>query len=364
MNAVILGSGPQALYVLRCLAKSGHSVQVLAFDRKVAFYSKYGEKFVANTGREFISRLKLLQGEVDKVFICGGKELQFILDEFPEVFTIHDVYPKPLEAIKIFSDKMNTYRFLGNFGSKSPCSYTADELLKSDTLKNTVIVKWNQEVNYVFKPSFKTKIFDVLGELKLFLSSLDADVRNILVIQDFICGEDSNNISIQVAFNNDCLEGSLVAKKIRVSVNGFTSYIEEIDMNEKLERQAFIPFIAALKELNYIGLAEAEFKICELTGDYFLIEVNPRPCGLSSALSGKYIDVASFFDGGGLVSKSNCVKVQWSSILRDVQTCLYRFKSHRSIKVVFRDLLSIFNANSYDVFDRDDIKPFFSQVRM
>ena len=133
-------------------------------------------------------------------------------------------------------------------------------------------------------------------------------------------------------------------------------------MSEDFSKKIFHPFVAAMVELNYSGLAEAEFKICARTGKYYLIEVNPRPCGLVSAFGGKYLSINHFFEGKDLIVKGGGRKVKWSSILRDVQSIIVRYRKHRSFKKITKDLGSILTANTYDIFDPSDIKPFISQV--
>lgn len=362
MNVLVLGSGPQALFVLRSLSKAGHQVTVLSFDCKVANFSKYGTKVIANNPVQFISHIRNVENKIEKVFICGGKELQFVIDEFPGIFDDFDVYPKPLEAIKVFSDKLTTYKYLANFGINAPKCYGIENLLLLDELKNPLIVKWNQEVMGSDLVTFKTKILETQVELRKFFSELNADVWKYLVVQDFIVGGDTNNISFQVAFKDKVLKGSLLAAKLRVSKNGFTSYIEEIDMSECFREKVYQPFVAAMVELNYSGLAEAEFKICARTGKYYLIEVNPRPCGLVSALGGKYLNINHFFEGKDLITRGGRKKVKWSSILRDIQSSMVYYKTHRSVKRFIKDIASISLANTYDIFDPSDIKPFISQV--
>jgi predicted ATP-grasp superfamily ATP-dependent carboligase len=364
MKVLIIGAGPQALYVLRCLSRAGHEAYVVSFDEKVASFSKYGQKYLAVGRADFINYLEEKKEIIDKAFICGGKELQFILDEFPSIFNSYDVYPKPIEAIKVFADKNRTYEFLRGFGAIAPKSYEVANLLAQDSLLNPLIVKWNQELPPEYKATFKTKVFQELVDLKIFLANLDYEIHQYIIIQDFISGQESNNISLQVAFDESGLQGSLLAQKLRVSKSGFTSYIEEIDMSCKFTKQALTPFVDGLIELNYSGLAEAEYKVCDITGDYFLIEVNPRPCGLVSALNGKYSNVNTFFEGKSLVENNTNHKVRWSSIGRDLQTCMMHFKQGNSFKLFFEEIYSIFTANTYDVFSLTDIKPFFSQFKV
>ena len=364
MQVLIIGAGPQALYILRCLARVGHTVYVVSFDKKVAFFSKYGQKYVANGPPDFIDYIESKKSIVNKVFVCGGKELQFILDEFPEIFDSYDVYPKPIEAIKVFADKNRTYEFLKGFGAIAPKSYKVTDLLNQSLLLNPLIIKWNQELPPRYKATFKTKVFHELIDFKMFLADLDEDIHQYLIIQDFISGRESNNVSLQVAFDDNELQGSLLTQKLRVSPSGFTSYIEEIDMSSKFKEQGLTPFINGLLELNYSGLAEAEYKICDITGDYYLIEVNPRPCGLVSALNGKYLNVNAFFEGKPLFEKEGNESVKWSSIMRDIQSSIRYYKQHRSVRMFVKDLVSISQSKTYDIFDVSDITPFFLQITL
>lgn len=362
MKMLIVGAGPQALFLLRTLARAGHMVTVLAFENKVAGFSKYGVKVISKDLSQFTSHLENLAYAADKTFLCGGKELQFILDKVPNLFELTDVYPKPYGAVKIFSDKLATYKYMESFGLKSPQSYSFEQLEKLSTLPRALIAKWNQELPASLTPEFKTKIFICLDELTAFISELEPNVRQFIVFQDFIEGDDANNISMQIALNEQALKGHLIAKKLRVSKNGYTSYIEEIETNDDLKRQILKPVFNAFLELDYSGFAEIEFKICPATGVYYLIEVNPRPCGLVSALSGKYSGIHAFLEGGGLHEIALRENVRWSNILRDIQTSLFNFKIHKSLPRALKELNSIRKANSYDIFDLTDLKPFFSQL--
>ena len=362
MNILIIGSGPQALFVLRTLANAEHNVTVLSFERKVASYSRHGVKIITNDLTEFAKNLKLLMEVSDKIFVCGGKELQYLLDEYPIFFESPKVYPKPYGAVKIFSDKLATYKYMEGFGLQSPRSYSIEQLKSVDFTSKRLIVKWNQEAPALKVPEFKTEVFSCFDDIISFIAGLDVETRSYLVIQDYIVGNNSNNISLQLAFGKQALKGSFIAKKSRVSKNGYSSYVEEIEMSSALHDQVLVPITKAFLALNYDGLAEVEFKVCSATGGYYLIEVNPRPCGLVSALSGKYSGVSTFLEGGDLNEIDTRDKVRWTSIMRDVQTCLFDFKISKSFSCLIKDLRSIWKANSYDIFDATDLKPFFSQL--
>ncbi|CAH9065463.1 hypothetical protein PSEHALCIP103_03384 [Pseudoalteromonas haloplanktis] len=364
MQTIILGSGPQALFLLRVLSKSGVNVTLLALDKKVAFNSKYGEKIFLKTEKDFLDKVLSFKDKAKKLYICGGRELQFILEQLPNIFDIYDVYPKPLKAIRIFSDKLSTYNFLNNYQIKSPRSYSLSELINMGSFENKIIAKWNTEVLDSNLLTFKTRVFSRFIDFDKFIGAINPESAKYLVFQDFIEGGDENNISLQLGFSENELKVDLLTRKMRVSPNGFTSYIEEVSLGKDFSEQIFNPLKDAFKDLDYSGLAEVEFKYCQYEKTYYLIEVNPRPCGLVSALKGKYGSLNTFIYGGKSPVELNSRRlVRWSSILRDVQACIYILKEKKSLVFFIRNIMSIFTANTYDIFDVNDIKPFFSQFK-
>ncbi|WP_350602703.1 hypothetical protein [Pseudoalteromonas sp. SMN1298-MNA-CIBAN-0114] len=363
MGAIILGSGPQALYVLRLLVREGKNVMLISLDEKIAFHSKFGKKLCIKEPLELVKKLKSISCEFSEIHICGGKELQAIVDNGQELVPLYDIYPKPLDLITVFSKKDTTYNFFEEISIKYPKSYEPTSLYDSGKLPNAILVKWNQDILHITSDAnFKTKIFDRFSDFEKFYRSVSKETLSYLIFQDYISGEEDSNISLQLSTSKDQV-AYLLTRKCRISKNGFGSYAEEFEPGSKFTDNIFNPIIELLKKFNYVGLIEIEFKECDQTGTYFLIEANSRPCGLMSALGSKYTNPVKLLYGQAEKGERLNTIIKWSSLLRDIQSCMILFTKSKSFKKYFKDNLSIFRSNSTDIFDLKDLKPFFMQVK-
>ncbi|KKN10784.1 hypothetical protein LCGC14_1033110 [marine sediment metagenome] len=363
MSAIILGSGPQALYVLRLLARQGEKVLLVSLDEKIAFHSKYGEKLCVKDPQEFIKKLKLLNRDFNEMHICGGKELQAIVDYGKELSSLYDIYPKPFELIKLFAHKDSTYNFFKEIGIKYPRSYEPTTLYENGELPNPILVKWNQDVLHsTSDANFKTKVFNCFSDFQHFYTSVSKNTLQYLIFQDYISGAEDSNISLQLSISSEHV-AYLLTRKCRISKNGFGSYVEEFEAPTAFMDSIYRPIVELLKSSNYVGLIEVEFKECDQTGTYFLIEANSRPCGLMSAIGSKYTTPSKLLYGKAEEGERLNTTIKWSSFLRDIQSCMILFTKTKSFKKYFKDNLSIFRSNSTDIFDLKDLKPFFMQVK-
>jgi predicted ATP-grasp superfamily ATP-dependent carboligase len=363
VSVIVLGSGPQALYVLRILSREGKKVLLISLEKKIAFESKYGEKKCIPDPEVLITELERLAFEFDELHICGGKELQAIVDYGQGLFSCYEIFPKPANLLSIFSKKNETYTFFSGIGIRYPNQYEPDSLLHKNNLPGPILVKWNQDILHsVIDFKFKTKIFDDFREYLFFYNQISSETLKYLIIQDYIAGREDSNISLQLSLSSDNVS-YLFTRKCRVSKNGYGSYVEEFTPNADFMSDIYSPIVSLLQHSCYEGLIEIEFKQCEVTGIYFLIEANSRPCGLLSAFGSKVKSPIRLLYGNSVQEERLNVQVRWSSILRDLQACVLLFLKNKSLYIFGKNILSIFRSNSIDIFDIRDLKPFFMQVK-
>lgn len=367
MNVLVIGSSPQALFMVRQLAKAGYIVSILVSELGPAWHSKYVRDrfFVENSDGLFscLESIRKVHGYI-KLYITSGPELDSLVNYMPEVYNWFDVFPKPLTDVKLFSNKLNTYKL----------AYQCNiPVLESESLLNylgvcsklkgcfPVIIKWNREISSPKTSQFKTIVLWGDEYISESIAEIDScDYENIIV-QPYVISDHDCNVSYLGMYSEGANVVGMLATQLRQYPQGITSSVVEysgID-NEQLKVWAH----SLLQKTNYTGFAEVEFKIDNETGEVFLLEVNPRPCGWSSAIAGKHPDIYKL-----LLSETQelakCKSgVSWVNIVREIRYGISYSIKEKSISPLIDGIHSVMSASCYDVFSLADIKPFIFQFK-
>ena len=286
MKAVVVGSAPQGLFMLRQLSQAGFDVTLVSCSKKVAWHSKYGEKYFANSPKDLINELKKIYIKNGNIpcHITSGAELQYICDHYPELFDCFDVFPKPLKSVQLLLSKKSTYNLAGKLGLDILKGEIASDILtckKNVKFEFPLIVKWNSEINAGVENNFKTQVVYSQDELHELFNQFTQHQLDNLIVQPFITSNQDRNISVLGYYNNGKLIAFLVAQQKRQYPKGITSYLVEYtgEHSSKLVELSRM----LISSLNYTGFAEVEFKFEDSFKIPYLLEVNPRTCGWSSA---------------------------------------------------------------------------------
>jgi len=356
---VIVGAGPQALFLVREYSRVGYSVILLGRKNEIAMHSRYGKKLIVETEADLIQKLFNLASKNQKAdcLVASGFYLSFLMKHFPRFFTLFNVIPKNIKDLSVFLNKMNTYQLAAKVGCKHPESILLCQLNQEteyDKIKFPQIVKWNQDIYLYQKPSFKTCLVKDATELKKLEQTLISREKESLVMQEYLGKDLQNNFSYGAYFDQGKLVAGICVNEVRHYRSGVSSVVEEY--SGKYAKAIEEKSIQLIGKTSFTGFLDVEFKI--FNGDVYLLEVNPRPFGFIKIMKLKYPDLIPYILGNSASNKKNPKQVQWMNVLRDMVLLLEKPK-------IFLHMLSVllnFNSRTFDVWDIGDLKPFFYQI--
>ncbi len=116
--------------------------------------------------------------------------------------------------------------------------------------------------------------FNSKEELASFIESTPQIIKERLVLQEYISGNSDCMITYGVYCENGKIIGDFEGRKVR----GYPHDYGDCMVGKQEEIPEFIKqeSVELLKELNYSGIAEVEYKIDSKKGSCHLIEINPR----------------------------------------------------------------------------------------
>jgi predicted ATP-grasp superfamily ATP-dependent carboligase len=357
---VIVGAGPQALFLVREYSRIGYSVTLVGRQKEIAMHSRYAVKLLVDTEEDLIHALTGLasQAQVLDCIVASGFYLSFLMNNFPDFFKLFNVFPKDVEALSVFLNKLNTYQLAGEINCKYPKSILLNQLNQDTDYKSfnfPQIVKWNQDIYLYQKPSFKTCLVKDAKELKNLVQTLIGREKESLVMQEYL-GEDlRNNFSFGAYFDHGKLVAGICVNEVRHYRSGVSSVVEEYrgEFAELIEEKS----IQLIGKTSFTGFLDVEFKI--YNGEPYLLEVNPRPFGFIKIMKLKYPDLIPYILGECSSNYKNPKQVQWMNVLRDMVLVA---RNPKKILHMFSVLFN-FNNRTFDVWDIRDLRPFFQQVK-
>lgn len=358
MKILIVGSGPQALFMLKLYATTSNIIVLACIGRKVASHSNIPQKV-----RSFDSKVDLatfLKSELhnwDLICFAGGYEIQSILETAPEIFNEMNVQPNNLSALKVFASKKETYLHSETLNIASLPSVKLNSALSEGvSFDAPYLLKWDEENTDPQYSKFKTKIFKDLESLTTFTHAFNHEACSKLILQKFLDVDEGGNVSYLGYYSKGKHYFGMLGQQLLQQPIGITAHLVEYQDANKSE--LISSAITLVESVGLEGFCEVEFLIDPDTKEFYLLEVNPRPCGWSSALLGKYRNISEMVIDGSINPEIKNKNVEWVNILRFLKASMsLGFLSFMKsvIKVPF--------IQCYDVFSIKDLKPFFSQFR-
>jgi len=358
MKVIIIGLGPQGLFLIRELARADYEVTVIGKKNEIGYFSKFGRKIEIQNELDLINKIK----EMQDIFygtdchITSGFYLSFLLKNVPEFWKIFNVYPHPYESVKIFNNKIETYKVAQKNGIQ-----VLESFILSDVEQNTerpfpypMIAKWLQDINLFSKPKFKTAVLQNSKELKKIIETTSNYERENIIIQEYLGNDFKDNFSFGGFFKDgECLAGILVQQEKQYPM-GLSSYVKEY--NGKYSFKLIDDAKKIFKYMNFSGFGEAEFKYVKKNKRFILLEVNPRTWGWVKILKQKYPNIIKSIEGDPLKPISH--RCKWTNVLRNAQT----LKSDLTFDNL-SNYISSHVRSLYDIWDIRDLKPFFYQLK-
>ena len=197
MKIIIVGSGPQAFFMLNIYKQIADVIELVYLNTKVATFSNVPNK------KSFFSDKKQLSDYLLAainsgycIYFAGGMEIQSVLETSPEIFDCEKVQPNKLKALVTFISKEKTYIQAKNIGINTLPSLKLTKFLCSELVfDGPYFLKWDEEnVNPQFS-HFKTQMLVTKEDVVSFVDIFDNEAINKLIIQKYIRLSKGSNIS-------------------------------------------------------------------------------------------------------------------------------------------------------------------------
>lgn len=346
-DVCILGLAPQGLALLRAYSEAGYSCIAIGLRNDVGIFSRYGKIYIIEKLSQVIKIMEDHLSGAETIHISGDVLLNYLIDNYPNIFNVYNIYPKFSNAI-IFRDKLKTLKLANDLDIPYPKTWKFNLMDSFMNNKLPFIIKWNRTFKY---QSFKTII---INQIKDVPTSIYNENYEDLILQEYVKGE-----SVSYAgFWNEGIEivGIIVHQKRQFPI-GLTSFATEIHGYLASHIKTLSETI--LSKTKFSGFCEVEYKIDSINNKVYLLEVNPRACGWIKILINNfklYLLKKDFLN-------HSCKQEQlcWTNLARDFNAIMSLLRtSPNQLKI--RDLIiDYLNNPIMDIFDLYDIKPFLFQ---
>ena len=291
MKVIVLNTHYNGLSIIQELGSRGIECVAMDTKRTIGTYSRYA-KYVRcpdpnESEGDFI---EFLYEYCDSI-----KEKPLLIptnDEWAIALSKHKKRMKkvsvPLvtnyETMELITNKEKFYKIGEKEGYLTPKTWKRDEVLKLDAVNFPIISKPNvrrmpgesSENSELRKHMNRLRFNEIKNnkELTLFLEKESKFLKN-LIFQENVRGNSSSmyTVGIYVDFNGT-IKGIFTGKKVR----GYPADSGDciVGENYKLPSYVIENTKRIVKDLNYTGIAEFEYKKDAVTSEYKLIEINPR----------------------------------------------------------------------------------------
>ncbi|MGK7393546.1 MAG: ATP-grasp domain-containing protein [Candidatus Cyclobacteriaceae bacterium M3_2C_046] len=282
-KAIILGNHIQGLGVSRICKRLGlevflyndSPVCLTRFSNTCDHFYQFRQEF------DLLEKLMQLPVEAENAILMptNDKMVGFMADHYDQLAKKFFMsIPKP-EITDICFDKIKTYKTAKSLGIPIPESHFPENLNQvqelASKLKYPVIIK--PAVMFRFYHQVGKKVFLCEDPEQLVYYYQEA-IRVIdpseIIIQEFLDGGARNLFSYGSFCSGEKVWGSFVANRIRQKPMNFgisTTFAKTVK-NKEIEAYAH----KMLTGIKYFGLSEVEFMYDHKSGDFKLIEINPR----------------------------------------------------------------------------------------
>jgi D-aspartate ligase len=365
--------------LIRALGCEGIDTYLLDTDkRNISRYSKYCKHFklvskaIYDSSESFLAFFDDLKRELKLencvVFATDDLNISF-LSKNKKKLENNFIIPVPgWEIVEKFYNKKSTYKVAQNLDIPIPISYFPSD--ESDL----------KEVNYLFdypliiKPAImhnfylktKSKVFKAgsFEELKDFYNRASSLIdKSDIIIQEIIPGGPSNLYSFGSFFKNGKARGYIMGRRSRQIPMDFgkaSTFVESCDIPEIMDLSTKL-----LKEVNYYGLSEVEFKFDQRNQEFKLLEVNPRTwkwhsIAFSAGINLPYMLYCDLLDKE-FSNSSDAIPdgLKWIDLYTDLYVSIQEIaKGQLSFSDYFG---SIRGRKTFSVLSQEDILPFIME---
>ena len=375
VGAVVVGGDFHGLGIIRSLGRHGVPLCVVDDEYSIGRFSKYTTFAVraANLRKENETIDFLV--EMGRRMNLRGWVLFPTRDEHVAAFSRHKQtlsecfrVPTPdWETTKWAWNKWNTYCLAQRLGIPIPrtwCPRTVEEIDCIDA-EFPLAVKPSVKEDFFYATRAKAWRAENRAHLKeLFQKATSHVGTNEVLVQEIIPGDGTRQFSSCVFMKNGAVLGSMEAQRWRQHPPEFgraATFVESID-NPIVENLT----LKFLREINYYGLAEVEYKLDPRDGKYKLLDVNARTWGFHALGSPAGVDFSYLLYADQVGDPVDRCRgragVGWIRMVTDLPTSFSDiFAGRLAPKAYWRSLMDL---KIESVFSSDDIVPSLAEVAL
>jgi len=375
VGAVVIGGDYNGLGVVRSLGRHGVPVCLVDDEPSISQYSRYttyrvrvgplrdDASIVASllrTGDQFDLEGWVLYPTRDEVVAAIARNRAVLVDRFR--------VPLPdWSIVRWACDKRNTYQRAGELGVPTPRTWyprDAADLSEIDCDPPFVLKPAIKE-NFIYATKAKAWRADSKGELaSRFVEAARLVGEGEIMVQELIPGDGRFQFAYCAFFKNGVGVATMVTRRRRQHPPEFgraSTFVETIEQ----------PLLEALserflREIDYYGLAELEYKLDSRTGEYKLLDFNARAWGYNSLgpRAGADLAHALFADAIGrpLAPQRARSGVYWIRLLTDLPTGVVEIgRGTLRWRTYLRSLLSVDVESVYSI---DDLVPALAELAL
>lgn len=354
-TTILFGMGPAGLFLARQLFRAGYEVIGIGKEDDIGRYSNTLKEYYAT---EEVSVIKSIIGrncENQKnitAYICSDQYLTMFLEEWPEIFSLLSFSEPGKEMLELIADKERLIEYCRKIGVSFPAKYDCDE--HEERICFPVAIKPNVKRGY--SPIAKISVIDNREQLVDFLKNAEEKglSKNELIIQQYIPGNNLYEYGYGGYFRNGQIVVDVTFMQLRQYPQGVSCYTCEVTKAEDIKaiKNLVMPFIEAN---NYDGFIQFDIKKHATTGEFYVLDINPRPWGSVSILSPK-CESSSIFEEDYIPDKS---KSRWRFPVKEAVS--FRNRQNVTYKQI-DSLLPVGYVTVVDLYDKRDRKPFLMQL--
>ena len=258
------GGYSHALAIIRSLTLKGHIVDCIGRPFCLSSFSNSLNKCSYRQSRfkdcyieEFL--LFLDRNEYDYLIPIGAESVDLVNKNRKEIQKRVIINLAPYESVKICLEKPKLLSLAQEIGIPVPKNYIKTDLYSKSNNEKFVVKAISELSNEKVLYLTKNQILD----------SKEIDEKNFL-IQDYISGPGFGFFAI---YDHGNLKNFFMHKRIRENPpSGGSSVCAE----SRFEKELFNYGTKILDKLKWHGVAMVEFKQNSLSGEFFLMEINPK----------------------------------------------------------------------------------------
>jgi D-aspartate ligase len=375
VGAVVVGGDFHGLGIMRSLGSRGVPICVVDDEYSIGRFSRYATHsvrapslrkeretvdFLLAMGRRMNLKGWVLFPTRDELVAAFSRHR----DELAEFFRV----PTPdWGTVKWAWNKWNTYSLAEKLGIPIPRTWCPKSLEDIDAIDAPFPLGVKPAVKEDFFYATKAKAWRANNrdELKsLFLRATAHVGLNEILVQEIIPGDGRCQFSSCVFFKNGEAIATMEAQRWRQHPPEFgraATFVESVELPEIVP-----PTLRFLREINYYGLAEVEYKLDPRDGKYKLLDVNARTWGFHALGRPAGVDFSYllFADQIGEVVERCHGRpgVGWIRMITDIPTSIAGILHGRLDLDTYSTSLQTFGVES--VFSREDIIPSLAEIAL